>query len=68
MHNTLKVFYVEHNRFTLACSVHSHNTRFSKKINYITERPKTRLGLNCLKYLGLKFWFSVPETFKLRKR
>ena len=39
MHNTIRGFDVEHNRFTLASSVHLHNTRFSKKINFITKRP-----------------------------
>ena len=52
----------------LASSAHSHNTRFSKKKNFITERPRTRLGLNCFKYLGPKFWSSVPETFKNLKK
>ena len=30
MHNTITGFDVDHNRFTLASSVHSHNTRFSE--------------------------------------
>ena len=47
MPNTITEFDVEHNRFALASSVNSHNTRFSKKVNFITERPRTRLGLNC---------------------
>ena len=68
MRNTITGFDVEHNRFTLASSVHSHNTRFSKKMNFITERPRTRLGLNCFRYLGPKFWSSVPETFKNLKK
>ena len=48
-------FDVEHKRFTLTSYIHSHNTRFSKNINFITERPRTRLGLNCFKYLATKF-------------
>ena len=68
MRNTITGFDVEHNRFTLASSVHSHNTRFSKKMNFITERPRTRLGINCFRYLGPKFWSSVPETFKNLKK
>ena len=68
MRNTITGFDVDHNRFTLASSAHSHNTRFSKKKNFITERPRTRLGLNCFKYLGPKFWSSVPETFKNLKK
>ena len=66
MRNTITGFDVEHNRFTLASSVHSHNTRFSKKMNFITERPRTRQ--NCFRYLGPKFWSSVPETFKNLKK
>ena len=54
---------VEHNRFTLASSVHAYNTKFKKKI-FITVRPSTRLGLNCFRYLVPKFWSSIPETFK----
>ena len=67
MCNTITGFDVEHNRFTLASSVHSHNTIFSKKINFITGRTRTRLGLNCFGYLGHKFWSSVPKTFKILK-
>ena len=68
MCNTITGFDVEHNRFTLASSDHSHNTRFSKKMNFITERPRTRLGLNCFRYLAPKFWSSVVETFKNLKK
>ena len=68
MCNTITGFDVDHNRFTFASSAHSHNTRFSKKKNFITERPTTRLCLNCFKYLGPKFWSSVPETFKKLKK
>ena len=69
MGNTKTSFDVHHNRFTLASSAHSHNTRFSKKKkNFITVRPRTRLGLNCFKYLGPKFWSSVSETFKNLKK
>ena len=67
MRNTITGFDVDHNRFTLASSAHSHNTRFSKK-KIISERPRTELGLNCFKDLGPKFWSSVPETFKNLKR
>ena len=48
MCNTITGFDLEHNRFTLASSVHSHNTRFSKKMNFIAKRPRTRLGLTAL--------------------
>ena len=69
MRNTITGFAVDRNRFTLASSAYSHNTRFSKKKkNFITERPRTRLGLNCFKYLGPKFWSSVSETFKNLKK
>ena len=57
--NNMTGFDVEHKSFTLTSSLHSHNTRFSKKINFITKRP--RLGLNSFRFLGQKFWSSVPE-------
>ena len=60
-------FDVEHNRFTLTSSVYSHNTRFSKKMNFITQRHGTKLGVNCFRYLGPKFWTSVPEKLKTLK-
>ena len=46
IHNTITGFDKDHNRFTLASSVHSHSIRFLKKMNFITERPRTRLGIN----------------------
>ena len=63
MCNTIIGFDVDHNRFTFASSGHSHNLMFWKKMNFITERPRTRHDLNCL-YLGPKFLYSVPETFE----
>ena len=60
MHNTITGFDVEQNRFTLASSVHSHNIRFSRKINFINKRPR-RLGLNCFRYLGPKFWCTFKN-------
>ena len=57
-------FDVEHKSFTLASSLHSHNTRFSKNLNFITER----LGLNSFRYLGPRFWSSVPENLKNLKK
>ena len=68
MHNTITRFDVDHNRFTLTNFVHSHDTRFSKKMKFITERLGTRIGLHCFKYLGSKFWSSVLETFKHLKK
>ena len=65
MHNTISGFGVDHNRSTLASSAHSQKQSFQKKKNFIT---RTRLGLNCFKYLGPKFWSSVPETFKNLKK
>ena len=68
MQNSMTGFDVEHKSFTLTSSLHSHNTRFSKKLNFITERPRTRLGLNSFRYLGPRFWSSVPENFKNLKK
>ena len=68
MCNTKTGFDVKRNIFTLASSVHSNNTRFSKNFNLSTERHRTRLGLNCFKYLGPKFWSSVLETYKNSKK
>ena len=61
MSNTITGFDVEHKRFTLASSIYSHNTKFPQKINFLIERPRTRLGLNCFKYLGPKFLSNVPD-------
>ena len=65
MHNTISGFGVDHNRFTLASSAHSQKQSFQKKKNFITI---TRLGLNCFKYLGPKFWSNVPETLENLKK
>ena len=46
MCSTIIGFDIEHDRFILAISVHSHNTRFSKKINFIPKRLRTRPGSN----------------------
>ena len=62
MKNNMPGFHVGHKSFTLACTLHSLNTWFSKKLNFITERLRTRLGLNSFRYLGPKFWSSVPEN------
>ena len=62
MQKSMTGFDVEYKSFTLASSLHSHKTRFSKKINFITERRKTILGLNSFRDLGPRFWPSVPEN------
>ena len=62
MQNSTTGFEVEHKSFTLASSLHSHNTSLSKKLNFITERPRTRLGLNSFRYSGTRFRSSVPEN------
>ena len=61
-------FDVEHKSFTLPSCRHSHITRISKKLNFITERPRTILGLNSFKYSGPRFWSSVPENLKKLKK
>ena len=38
MLNSTTEFDVEHKSFTFASSLHSHNTRFPKKLNFITEK------------------------------
>ena len=68
MCNTITGFDVENNGFTLASFVHLNSTSFSIKKNFITERPRTRLGLNCFRYLGPKFWSSIHEVFKNFKK
>ena len=64
MSNTLSRIDVDHNKFTIAISVYSQNMRFLKVLNFIIERPRTRLGLIYIKYLGPKFWSSLPKAFK----
>ena len=69
MQNSMTGFYVEHKSFTLASSLHSHNKKVSKKLNFIIGRPRTRLRLNSFRYLGPRFWYTVPENLKkLKKR
>ena len=68
MQNSITGFDVEHKSFTLTGSLHLHNTRFSKKINFITKRPRTRLGLNSFRYSGTRFRSSVPENLKKNKK
>ena len=41
MWNSVNGFDNEHKIFTLASSLYSNNTRFSKKLNIITERTST---------------------------
>ena len=45
-------------------SLHSHNTRFSKIINFLTQRPRKKFGLNSFRNLGPKFWFSDSKIKK----
>ena len=66
--NSITGFDVEHKSFTLTSSLHLHYTRFSKKLNFITERHRTRLGLNFFRYFGPRFWSSVPESLKKIKK
>ena len=54
--STIKKIKYEHNCFTLASSVNSHNKSF--QLSFITERPRIRL--NCFKYLGPKL-LSVSQ-------
>ena len=68
MQNSMTGFDVEHKTFTLTSSLHSHNTRFSEKLNFISERPRTRLGLNYFRYSGPRFWSSVTDNFKKLKK
>ena len=62
MKNTIGRFEIDHKYFTPVSSIHSHYTRFSKKSNFVLERPKTLLGLNSFRYLGTKLWSRVPEN------
>ena len=64
MQNSITGFYVEHKSFTLAISLYSHIKTFSKKLNFIIGRPRTRLGLNSFSYLSQRFWSGVPENWK----
>ena len=68
MQNTISGFEVDHKCFTPVSSIHSHNTRFSKKSNFVLERPRTLLGLSSFRYLGPKLWSSVPENIKNLKK
>ena len=52
MQNSMPGFEVEHESFTLSISLHLHNIRFPEKLNFITGRPRIRVGLNSFRYLG----------------
>ena len=61
MQPTLTEYDVDHYSFT---PVYSHNTRFSKNLNFVIEKPRSGLGQTSLRYLGPKFWYSVPDYLK----
>ena len=42
--NTITGFNVEHNRFTFSSPGHSHNTRFLKKMNFMTKHLERLAG------------------------
>ena len=68
MHNTITGFDVNHNRFTFSSSVHSQNTKFLEKMNFITERPRTRLGFNCFSIWVLSFGLVSLKLLKNKKK
>ena len=63
MKNSMTGLDIGHKSFTLASSLHSHNTRLSKVLNFKTEKTRSRLDLNSFRYLGTnpKFWSSVVK-------
>ena len=64
MQNNLSGLDVDYSSFTPVYSVQLHDTRFSRKLNYISERPRARLGQTSFRYLEPKFWSSVPDNLK----
>ena len=56
--NKMTRFDVEHKSFTYASSF----THYKNLKKIVTERLRTRLGLNSFRYLGLRFWSSFPES------
>ena len=64
--NSMTEFDVEHKSFTLAISLHSQNTRFSKKLNFMFERPRTRLSLNSLD-IRVQSFGLVSKKNKIKK-
>ena len=66
MQNSMTGLDTGHKSFTLAGSLHSHNTRLFKVLNFKTEKTRSRLDLNSFRYLGPnpKFWSSVIKNLK----
>ena len=64
MLRTLTGFNVDQSSFTLVYAVYSHDTRFSRKLNFLGERARTELGQKTFRYLGPKFWSITPDSLK----
>ena len=61
-------FDVEHKKLLFLLVLSLTQYKVFKKMSFITERRRTRLGLSCFKYLGRNFWSSVSETLKTFKK
>ena len=69
MLNTFKGFEVDHGCFTPLTMVYTQHTIPDIQNNsFVVERPRTGLSLNYLRYLDLKLWSNVLETFKNLKK
>lgn len=51
----------DHNCFPTISMLCTHNNRRSKNNNFVIERPRTGLALNCYRYLGIKLWNSASS-------
>ena len=60
MQNSMTGFNVEHKSFTLAGSLHSYNTRFSKKIKFHNWKTN-KTWPTFFRYLGPRFWSGILE-------
>ena len=64
MQNTIWGFEVDHNCFTPVSTICSHNTKVSKKSNFVLQNPRTLLGCNSFRYLAPKLWSSDLENIE----
>ena len=61
LQNNMTGFDVVHKSF-----IQSQKKRFSKSLNFITRRSRSRLSLNFFRYLSLKYLFKFPEIKKIK--
>ena len=49
---------------SLASSMHSYNTRFASKLNFVRPKVRSNYGIHTFKYISSKIWEDVPLSIK----